>query len=382
MHTIIYCDTLLTPFQRLNRHSIVIEDGIIFALTPGRETPGYDDVTIDASNLIVTPGLVDVHVHGACGYDINDASEEANIAISRFHARHGVTSYCPTPYSDSPENLLAAIQVGTQMSSLVDGARQIGLHIEGPFLNPVYRGAQPESALRVANIDEIKRWMEAGKIRLITLAPEMPGGMAAVRFCVENDIVPVIGHSGASYEQVITAADIGLSHATHTFNGMPDFHHRKPGPAGAVLTDDRIYAEIIADGIHVHPAVVKLVVRVKTAERTVLITDAIRAAGMPDGVSNLGGQRLTIRGGAPRTESGGLAGSMLTLDSAVRNVMKFTGLPFADVLPMATATPAVSIGLAGQIGMLSPGAFADLVFWDSKYRVCQTYVSGKLVYKA
>jgi N-acetylglucosamine-6-phosphate deacetylase len=381
MKTIIFCDTLLTPFQLLKDHSIVIEAGVISSLTPGKVKPTDGDHTIDASHMLVTPGLIDVHVHGALDFDVNDANEEANIAISRFYAVHGVTSYCATPYSGSMENLINSIQAVTKTRWPEDGARQIGLHIEGPFLSAKYRGAQPENALRDATIDEIKRWMEVGQIKLITLAPERPGAMEAIRFCAQNGIVPVVGHSEAAYEQVIAAADAGLSHATHTFNGMTGVHHRNPGVTGAVLTDDRIFAEIIADGIHLHPAIVKLVIRAKTPERTVLITDAVRAAGMADGVSDLGGQRLIIKDGAPYTESGSLAGSMLSLDTAVRNVMSFTGLPFEAVLPMATTTPAASLGMQSEIGALQPGAYADIVFWDRDYQVRQTIVSGKTVFK-
>ncbi len=380
--TIIYCRTLLTPGRRLTDHSIVVEGGIIKYLAPGREKPADGDVILDAGDRVVTPGMVDVHVHGALGYDTNDASEKANRAIARFNASHGVTSYCATPYSGTAENLTASIQAVTRTPWPEDGARQIGLHVEGPFLSSKYRGAQPESVLRYASIAEIRHWMEAGQIRLITLAPERPGALEAVRFCVQNGIVPVVGHTAATYEQVIAAAEAGLSHATHTFNGMTGLHHRQPGAVGAVLTDDRIFAEIIADGIHLHPAVVKLVVQAKTPERTVLITDAIRAAGMSDGESELGGQRLTIKEGAPYTESGSLAGSMLTMDTAVRNVMAFTGQPFAEVLRMATATPATSIGMQNQIGTVQPGAFADIVFWDSDYKVCQTIIAGKTISKA
>lgn len=381
MKTILFSKRLITPSDTLVDQSIVIENGRITGLVPGRVQAEAGDETYEAPGMVTTPGLVDVHVHGALGYDVNDATEEANIAISRFHATHGVTSYCATPYSGSHANLIASIQAVTNTRWPADGARQIGIHVEGPFLCSKYRGAQPESALRDATVDELKEWFSAGKIRLVTLAPERPGALDAIRYCAQYGVVAVVGHSEATYEQVITAADAGLSQSTHTFNGMSPLHHRNPGVVGAVLTDDRIYAEIIPDGIHLHPAIVKLVVNAKTPARTVIITDAIRAAGLSDGVSDLGGQRLTIRDGAPYLESGSLAGSMLTMDQAVRNVMKFTGMPFEKVLPMATSTPSESIGMQSEIGTLLPGANADIVFWDDQYRVAGTMVSGRWVYR-
>jgi N-acetylglucosamine-6-phosphate deacetylase len=382
MKTIIYCNKILTPSQRLENYSIVIENGFISKLTPGKEEASAGDEIIEEEKLLVTPGLVDIHVHGALGFDANDATEEANINIARFLSTHGVTSYCATTYSGTKQNLIASIQTITKTSWPSNGARQIGLHMEGPFLCSKFCGAQPKSVLRNASIEEIIEWKDAGQIKLITLAPERPGSLEAIRFCAQNSITTVVGHSEATYDQMISAADAGLSQSTHTFNGMPPLHHRNPGVIGAVLTDDRIYAQIIPDGIHLHPAIVKLVVNAKTPNRTIIITDAIRAAGLADGFSDLGGQLLTIKDGAPYLQSGSLAGSMLTMDTAVRNVMNFTGLPFNVVLPMATSTPASSIGLQDKIGTLKSGTYADIVFWDDQFRIVKTMISGQWAYKS
>jgi len=218
--------------------------------------------------------------------------------------------------------------------------------------------------------------------RLITVAPELDGALALIAQWVGEGVEFAVGHSGASYEQVLKAADHGLRQATHTFNGMLGLHHRIPGTVGAVLADDRIYAQVIADGVHVHPAVVKLLVRTKGVSRTILITDAICAAGLRDGEYNLGGQTITVREGISRTAAGGLAGSSLTLDAGLRNVINYTGLSLEEALPMATSVPAEAIGLAGRKGVLVPGADADVILLDADLNVRLTVVAGQIVYQS
>ncbi len=218
-------------------------------------------------------------------------------------------------------------------------------------------------------------------MKLITLAPERAGSLALIDQGVAQGVEFAIGHSGASYDQVVAAADQGVRQSTHTFNGMAGLHHRDPGTVGGALADDRLFAQVIADGIHLHPAIVKLIVRAKTPARTLLITDAMRATGCPDGDYELGGEPVRVAGGIARNGAGSLAGSTLTMDAAVRNVMAFTGLSFAEVLPMATATPAAAMNLAGKKGVLAPGADADLVLLDADFRVRRTIVAGHTVYE-
>jgi N-acetylglucosamine-6-phosphate deacetylase len=263
------------------------------------------------------------------------------------------------------------------------GAQHLGIHLEGPYIGSQFRGAQPQEWLRSPDPKEYEQWFEMGSIRLIALAPELPGTIDLIERGTHQGIRFSVGHSSASYEQVIQAADHGLSQATHTFNGMTGLHHREPGAAGAVLTDERIYAEIIVDGIHLHPAVVKLVVRAKGIDRTILVTDAIRATGLVDGDYDLGGhQKVQVRDGIARTSRGSLAGSTLAMDAALRNVMRFAGLSINDALRMATTTPAEALGLSSRKGIIQPGADADLALVDPDLNVHATIINGALVYDA
>jgi N-acetylglucosamine-6-phosphate deacetylase len=350
-------------------------------------TAADGEPSLDAQGSFVVPGFVDVHVHGAAGYDTMDASAEALAGMAAFFARHGVTSFLATTITAPRAATLAAIRaVASYSEAPPNGARLIGLHLEGPYLNRAAKGAQPEQFCRAPDVAEMDEFAAAGPVRLISLAPELPGAEACVRAAVSRGIHVAVGHTQATYEQVEEAAAWGVDHAAHTFNAMTGLHHRQPGAAGAILTDDRLVAEIIADGIHLHPAVIALAVRAKTPARVALITDAMRATGLPEGTYDLGGQDVIVRdgscwlidasGGASRT----LAGSTLTLDAALRNAMLATGLSLAEALPMATTTPAASIGMAGRIGTLASGYLADIALLDPAGRVQLTVVGGQVVY--
>ena len=216
-------------------------------------------------------------------------------------------------------------------------------------------------------------------VRLITIAPEIEGALTFIKRAVGDGVHIALGHTSASYDRFTTAIDAGASQSTHTFNSMIAFHHRKPGPIGAILTDERIYAQVIADGVHLHPAVVDLTIKAKGVDRVILITDAISAAGLDDGEYELGGHLVNVEGGVARIQAGNLAGSTLTLDQALRNVIAFTDLEFTEVLPMATAVPAEAMGWIDK-GILKPGADADIVIFDGDFEVERTFVSGELVY--
>jgi len=382
VRTLIFGGTLLTPEQTLPDHTLVIDGPQIAGIEPQPlRGGGAGEQMIDARGLWVIPGLIDVHIHGSSGHDVMEATPEALHSMARFLARHGVTAYFPTTCAASSQATWAAIENVARCPQPADGAQHLGLHLEGPYANPEHRGAQPPEQLRLPDPDEYAAWLANKAVRLITIAPELPGALDLIERGASQGIKFAVGHSGASYEQMLAAADRGLQQATHTFNGMLGLHHREPGTAGAVLADERIYAQVIADGVHLHPAVVKVLIRAKGVGRTILITDGMRATGVGDGEYDLGGQAIRVEGGIARTAAGGLAGSTLTLDAAVRNAMRFAGLSLAESVAMASAVPAEAMGLAGRKGCLAPGADADVVLLDANLHVRLTMIAGHIVYR-
>jgi N-acetylglucosamine-6-phosphate deacetylase len=383
--------TVFTPQGWKPGHSLHIEGERIAEIVPGALQAG--GAVVDGAGAYAVPGLIDIHTHGAAGHDTMDATPAALAGMARYAARHGVTGFLPTTITASHEATLAAVanaaaymaadgRVGPRA-----GARVLGVHLEGPFLNEAAKGAQPARFCRVPDPAEFDAWCTAGPVRLITVAPELPGAEALIRTATARGVAVSIGHTRATYEQAKAAADWGANQATHTFNAMPGLHHRQPGALGAVLTDDRLIAQIIADGIHLHPAIIALAVRAKTPARVALITDAMSAAGLPNGRYDLGGQGVIMREGACWLAGAGgeptatLAGSTLTMDVALRNTMAATGLSLAEALPMATGVPAASVGLHDMGRPLEPGHLADIALLDSAGEVRMTIVGGQIVYQ-
>ena len=370
---------ILTPAGELRGQELVVADGRIAAL----RGPGEDGGEIlDAQGLLLAPGLIDLHVHGALGCDVMDATPAALTTMAHYFAQHGVTSWLPTTMSASREAIVAVLDAVAACPQPPDGAQHLGVHVEGPYLNSAWRGAQALAALRLPDPEEYDAWLRSGVVRLITLAPELPGADRLIDAGRRQGIEFAIGHSGADYETVLAAAERGLGQATHTFNGMAGLHHREPGTLGAVLDDDRILAQLIGDGLHVHPAMMRLLLRAKGLARVLLISDAMRATGLGDGDFELGGQAVTVRGGAARTLEGALAGSTVTLDEILRRVMRHAGLSLAHALPMASVVPAAALGLAGRKGTLQPGADADFILLDDAAQVRLTMVAGRVVHDA
>ncbi len=364
---------IITPQGVRQDEDLNIEAGKIVSGPAGGEI-------VDAGGLWVAPGLIDIHVHGSIGCDTMQATPEALHGMARFFAQHGVTSYFPTTMSAPGEAVSAAIENVRTCPQPEDGAQHLGVHVEGPYLSTDHPGAQPPEVLRPPDPAEYGAWLSSGVVKLMTIAPELEGMETLIAAALEQGVELAIGHSGASYEAVIHAADMGVRQATHTYNGMLGLHHRKPGTLGGVLTEDRIYAQVIADGIHVHPAMVKLLLRAKGPQRTILITDAVAAAGLPDGDYTLDQQPIQVRDGISRTLGGALAGSTVTLDQALRNMMTFAGLSLPEALPMATSVPAEAMGLSGRKGAIVPGADADLIFLDDEAQICKTMIGGRIVY--
>jgi N-acetylglucosamine-6-phosphate deacetylase len=372
---------ILTPARLPDGYGILIEGEQITMVAPADDLPDNIPV-IDAKGHWVIPGLIDIHIHGSHDHDTMDEDPYALRKIALFLASRGVTSFLPTTVTSPSQEILAVIEKTRHYQRQDVGARLLGIHLEGPYLNAQYRGAQLGEYLRTARPAEYLPWLETGLIKLMTVAPEVEGVFELIKTGSALGVKFAVGHSAASYEQVIEAVNCGLNQSTHTFNAMSPLHHRQPGVVGAVLTDDRIYAQVIADGVHLHPAVVKLLVMVKRIEKTILITDAIQAAGAADGVHQLGKQSITVKDGIARTESGALAGSTLTLNDALRNSADFTGLPWQDLLPSATIVPAKSLGLEEQIGVIKAGTFADIVIMNDQLSPELTIVAGEIIYQA
>ena len=282
------------------------------------------------------------------------------------------------------ERMLAATRAAAQAARARKGAQVLGINVEGPFLNPSFKGAQPEAGIVGPDPAVLHRILEAGggHVRVMTIAPEMPGAIETVKALASQGVLASVGHSGACYDDVGDAVKAGLRLVTHTYNGMRGLHHREPGVVGAALVHGELACEIIADGIHVHPAAVKLVAQAKGSSGTVLMTDAMRATGLPDGHYELGGQHVIVTGGAARLETGVLAGSTLTMDAAVRNMVKFAGIPLHEAISMASSTPARLIGLADRKGRMEPEMDADIVLLDAEtLQVKTTLVMGEAVYE-
>jgi N-acetylglucosamine-6-phosphate deacetylase len=337
----------------------------------------------DFGNAILAPGFVDIHIHGGAGLDVMLASPTELPRLGKFLATHGVTGYFPTTVAAPLDQIYSALE---RLANAIDAsprnnghlsARPLGIHLEGPFLSHKRRGV-PENLIEpTAEIFE-RMWQAArGHISVMTIAPELPGAMEVIALAAERNVCVSIGHSDAEFSVARRAVEAGASHATHTFNAMRPLDHREPGIVAEVLTDDRITADIIADGIHLAPAVVQLFLRAKSVERAVLITDAISASGMPDGRYQLGPMLVDVKDGKC-TLDGKLAGSVLTMDRAVRNVAKFAGWSLRDAVRTATLNPARVVGLGQRCGVLAPGAEANFVVLSPEGEVRARIIGGRV----
>ncbi len=344
---------------------------------------------LDGSDCTLLPGFIDVHIHGSGGADMMDATPESLETMSRFLAQHGVTGFYATTVSASHSATLAAVEnvaryVDQDQSGNDDGqitgARIMGVHLEGPYLNPQFPGAQNPDHLRPPSVTEFEELLAAGPVRMITLAPEVPGAEALIGAALAAGVRVVLGHTAATFEEASAAIEAGVSQATHTYNAMTGLHHRDPGTVGATLSDDGIYAQLIADGIHVHPAAMRILGRCKGPSRTLLISDANRAAGMPPGRYEMGRLPVIVKDGACRLEDGTLAGSVLALDAALRNFMSATGWPLVQAWPSTSLSQAQAMGIEGEVGRIRSGARADLTLLDADAEVVATVVGGRLAY--
>ena len=342
------------------------------------DLPDQVDI-IDAKGAYVGAGLIDIHIHGAGGADVMDANDDTIETISQLLVKFGVTSFLPTTMTMSQEKIECALnQIRIGMNGHYKGAKVLGCHLEGPFISETYKGAQNKAFIQKPNMTWIEPFQDV--IKLITLAPEVDEGYEFIKAMkLKTDIKLSMGHTSTTFAKAKEAIQLGISHATHTFNGMSGFNHREPGAVGAILMSD-VSAELIADKIHVNPEIFEWFYRVKSGN-IVLITDSMRAGCMPDGVYDLGGQEVIVENGSARLRTGSLAGSVLTLNKAVRNFYEETTLSLPAVYQLASLNAARSIGVEDCKGSIEIGKDADLVIWDEALEALVTIVEGKIVYE-
>ena len=334
---------------------------------------------------IVLPGFVDQHIHGAGGSDGMDATVADYEIIAKTVAAEGTTSFLVTTMTQSVENITSAMQaVKEYCGAERDGARVVGIHLEGPFIAPAHKGAQPLEYVAKPSVEVFKAYNEASgnAIKIVTLAPEIEGAEELVSYLSENGIVASIGHTGAKCADIEKAIAKGASNVTHTYNAQTALHHREIGTVGSAMLFDELNCELIADTIHVSVPAMKLLVKNKPADKLSLITDAMRAKGIPDGVSELGGQVVYVKNGEARLEDGMLAGSVLRMNRALQNMVTKVGVPFTQAVDYATINPARMVGIDHEAGSIAVGKRADFTVINENYDVLYTVCGGKVIYKA
>lgn len=382
--TLIHAGRALTPTGEIADAGILIRETVIEAIGPreGMTLPA-DATEISATNKSAIPGFVDVHIHGAGGRDVMEGSNEALSIVARTVARHGTTSMVATTVTASADDICRSCEgiakyIATQHEGPGPRAKVLGIHFEGPFLSEIRRGVHPAEWLRLPSAELLERFVAAagGKALMMTIAPELLGAIPCIDAAIKAGLVVGIGHTDATYEQARLAMAHGAHHAVHVYNAMRPFSHRDSGVIGAVLTTPDVTAELIADGVHVEEAAMRLLLQAKSADCVILVSDGISATGMPDGKYMLGQMEVTVSGGVCRNSEGKLAGSTLTLDRALRNVVAL-GKSFEDTTRMLTLNPAGLLGLEFKKGALRAGADADILLLDDELQLTSVWIRGE-----
>jgi N-acetylglucosamine-6-phosphate deacetylase len=381
--TLLHAGRAYTSSEELHDVAIVIRDGVIESVGPrsGVSLPA-GATEVQATDLIATPGFVDVHIHGAGGHDVMEGTDDALKAVAKMIASHGTTSFLATTVTANPDAICKSSEgiakyIALQHQAPDLRAEVLGIHFEGPFISPVRRGVHPPEWIHLPSADMLAKFIEAagGHAQLITIAPELLGAMPCIEAARNAGLVVGMGHTDANYEQARAAIAHGVHHAIHVYNAMRPFSHRDSGVIGAVLTSPEVTAELIADGIHVEDIAMKMLLQAKGAAGVILISDGTAATGMPDGKYMLGEMEVTVSGGVCRNSEGKLAGSALTLDRSLRNIVKL-GIPVGDALRMLTLNPAKLLGIEFKKGSLRAGADADILLLDSALNVTEVYTRG------
>lgn len=382
MKTAITAARLLTPTEAIEHPVLIVEDGRITTVAPRSHVPLPPNVQLqDFPGAILAPGFIDIHIHGGSGHDVMELDSSALNAVERGMLKHGVTSYLATTVTAPlPATLKSLEHLGKSHRQRTDGSGSalLGVHLEGPFISHAKRGVHPPEHLLKPSPELLRQLHEASgeTVRMLTIAPELEGSLETIAAAVRLGIQSSLGHSNATFAETNAAIQAGARHATHAFNAMRALDHREPGIVGAVLSDDRLTADLIADGLHVAPSMIKLFLSAKGSERAILVTDAISATGMPDGKYKLGGFEVEVKGDRCDLD-GKLAGSVLTLDRAVRNVMRYAPFTLQDSVRLVTFNPARRLGISETRGMLAPGRIADVVVLTPHGEVITTMAAGK-----
>jgi N-acetylglucosamine-6-phosphate deacetylase len=373
----------LTPTTELTDAGILIRDGVIEAVGPRQDmTLPSGAREISAAGQTAIPGFIDIHIHGAGGHDVMEGTGEAMSTVAQTLARHGTTSFVATTVTASPDDTCRSVEriaryITQQFETLQPKAEVLGVHYEGPFINKARRGVHPAEWVQLPSAELLQRFVQAaaGKARILTIAPELLGAIPCIHAAREAGIVVAMGHTDATYEQARAGIVHGARHAVHVYNAMRPFSHRDSGVIGAVLTSQEVTAELIADGIHVEEAAMRLLLQAKGPGCVILISDGLSATGMPDGKYMLGNFEVTVAGGVCRNAEGKLAGSTLTLDRALRNVVAL-GISLPDAVRMLTTNPAKLLGIEFKKGALRTGADADIVLLDENLQLTNVWTRG------
>jgi N-acetylglucosamine-6-phosphate deacetylase len=363
---------------------LLLEEGVIAAVTGQAKSKTM--LNFPASYHIV-PGFIDLHVHGARGHDVMDGNVTALTNISAALAAEGTTAFLATTMTATPaaiEQALVTVRDFMLTQTAGQGARVLGVHLEGPFIAAAKMGAQPGDKILAPNVELMRNWQElaANNVKLVTLAPELADSVALIHYLREQGVVASIGHTDATYAETVSAIAAGCTHGTHLFNAMRGIHQREPGAVTALLLAADVMVELILDGVHLHPAIVQLVLRTKGLENIVLVTDAMRAKCLADGCYELGGQEVLVSKGEARLADGTLAGSVLSMSAALRNVLEFTGCGLGDALRMVAENPARVLGLFDRKGSIEVGKDADVVVLDEDLNVVVTVCGGGIAYSS
>ena len=360
---------------------ILLEDGKISRAAETIDAKA--DIHVDAAgkNWTAFPGFIDVHIHGAAGHDVMDATAEALNGLADALPKEGTTSFLATTMTQTDTAISSALENLREFQAQEGQAEMLGAHLEGPFISDKRAGAQPIEHIAKPSYPLFRKWqkLSGDQIRLVTLAPETENGLSFIKSLAEDGVIASIGHSDGTLEEVQAAVRSGASHVTHLYNQMSPFHHRNPGVVGAALTEDGLSVEVIADFIHSHPTSVELAFRQKGAERLILITDAMRAKGLAPGVYDLGGQDVQVTQKDARLADGTLAGSILTMETAVKNIQSITGCSLNELVAMTSANAAKELDLANK-GRLQAGADADVAILDDNFNVQMTICRGTIAY--